>query len=906
VAQRGDKPPGDSGADDKGDAGAAIPKDVAPQFSPPPPPVPKKPLKSQRARQDSGKLPPPPPRTSLEHSKPIAITRTGEEIPDAVTVPRGIVPKYRTAGLRFSAPLGDVYHAIDNDSGERAALLLTHPARRLTDGHVDAGQATARILAGLDRRDIAKILDVAAYPDGRLAVATEFIEGSPLSDQLQGRAVTPTRAFVLLRQVCQTLRAAHSVGVAHGAFNIGSILITRHSGRPDSVVVADFGMQGFVDAELRVPNDHAAAFPVSPERALGLPRTEKEDMYLVGCVAYYMLTGGPTFRTGSADEVKRRHAIEDPMPIAQRLRSKGLPPIGLMKIVHRCLSKEPDERFADFADLEAELCLAQIEAGITTPWDAELPVPPTEDARADKITRGFKKKKLPKTTGALAAPSTFDSADSQPIDLGQLAGDPRPSSSSTPSPHSLATTPPKKQEPQRHLTPPPMLPQDFPLKETQAEDTAPVDLEDAVTSVGPAYWPESMEHAKTAVSPVVKPRAPDTPVRSRTFDEMVTRPAASISAPIAEDEGPEDDAPAAPSDVAPTRQMRQRTIVVTPSDRPTPKAEPVSPEAASDSTPEESKRQSTLVVGTAAPQSESARESKPEPVVATAEPKPAPAPAPAPKPAPAAEPPPAVAPAPAPAPAPKPAPAPAPAPAPRPVAARAPQPRPVQPAPADEGSPLEAGFRQIIPTGAYPAATLTPGGGLPDASTAQPRPPVAQTAAAAPSSPFGQPAAAAPAAAPSSPFAQPAPAAPTAAPSSPFSQPAMAAPAAAPSSPFSQPAAAEAPSSPFGSPAPAASFGPTGFDRFDAMAAYDDDLDYKGGRSWITWVIVILILVGGGVAFVMYSGIEVPGVNETKKKEQAPKVAPAPEPPVVIEAAEVPEDPDEAPQPEPPTEAPSI
>jgi flagellar basal body-associated protein FliL len=90
------------------------------------------------------------------------------------------------------------------------------------------------------------------------------------------------------------------------------------------------------------------------------------------------------------------------------------------------------------------------------------------------------------------------------------------------------------------------------------------------------------------------------------------------------------------------------------------------------------------------------------------------------------------------------------------------------------------------------------------------------------------------------------------------------------------------------------------------MAAYDDDLDYKGGRSWITWVIVILILVGGGVAFVMYSGIEVPGVNETKKKEQAPNVAPAPEPPVVIEAAEVPEDPDEAPQPEPPTEAPSI
>ncbi len=335
------------------------------------------------------------------------------QAPDAASVGN---QRFRTLGRLWSHPLGDVFNSVDGNSGNRVVLTLLHPARRLTAGHIDAARATANVLSGVTDSSINAVIDVVPYADERIAVVTEFLHGSALSQQLGRKALPAPRVFAILRQVVRALGLAHRAGVAHGALSVGSVLLTSAQGRPDTVVLTDFAMQGLMSADLEIPDSDAGHHPVTPERILGLSRSEKEDLYLVGCIGYTMLTGSPPFRTGNAVAVARRHAIEDPMPIAARLRSVGLPPQGLIDVIHRCLAKDAEDRFEDMADLEAELCLAQVDAGLQTPWD-DLPIPRVDDVRRTAILHGLQQRRP--GLGGLGAPAAVEVAESRPITVAE-------------------------------------------------------------------------------------------------------------------------------------------------------------------------------------------------------------------------------------------------------------------------------------------------------------------------------------------------------------------------------------------------------------------------------------------------------------------------------------------------------
>ena len=793
-------------------------------------------------------------------------------------MPRAAVPRYRTAGLRWKHPLGKVYSAFDGTTGQRVGLTLLHKAKGLTEAHLDACRATAGIIEGLEEPGVAGIRDVFNHPDGALALVNDYVEGVVLSTQVGSRALPVVRLIVILRQLCQILGRAHAAGVTHGALSVGSVILSGRAGRPDTVTVTDFGLQGIVAADLEIPDEHAALQPVSPERALGLTRGPREDIYLIGCLGYVMLTGGGLFRTGDAEAVMRRHAIEDPMPIGQRLKARRVPPKEIVEIIHRCLAKDPDDRFADLADLEAELCLAQIQTGIRTPWDAHLEVPAVDDARRDRIHRGLAPGSKAHVTPPTAAPTPVDSAESVPIDVATLdhivASGPQAPAAGVPVATPVATTAPiatRKPLPLRHVEAlrekgagpvpgsralveqmtsgyrgvgagsidpaTPLLPEDFPVAETSPEseedesatqDRPPESSEsspslEAGIPPPPVFAPTSSEAQGRRETPPLLADATAVPPRGRAPERARPAPEGRGADRPPSTAGEISNTPEPHRDAAQAEPAARSSIVT---NRPAPASETTAPEPEPASAPEPEPESEPESASASESESESAAETVPSPettsapVSATAPPRPAYAPAPAPRPA-------------------------APTPASAPAAA---------PLMADEASPLEAGFRPILPTAAHKTVP-------------------ADSPFAPGDSPFGSPAPAAP----SSPFAAVAPAAP----SSPFAAPAPA----APSSPAAVSATAASGSS-FGSPAPTAATG-AGFGDPFVYSGYDDDIQLPG-RPWGTYFLLLIIglAAGLGVAYAM-GGLDPLLAGDKAAKPAPTKQAPPPEPVQVIKASEI-------------------
>ncbi len=208
-----------------------------------PPPIPKGPIKAARRKIDEDaktrvhKATPAPPRIDDDQMTVRKPAPTSEQ-------------RYRMSGMRWAHPLGQVFNAVDGETGDRVVVTLLHPAKALTDAHVDASRATANVLAGIVDPHINGIIDVQRHPENRLALVTEYINASVLAEQVGKKVLPPARVIAILRQVCRALGDAHRAGVSHGALSAASVLLTGTQGRPDAVVVTDFGLQGIVDAEL--------------------------------------------------------------------------------------------------------------------------------------------------------------------------------------------------------------------------------------------------------------------------------------------------------------------------------------------------------------------------------------------------------------------------------------------------------------------------------------------------------------------------------------------------------------------------------------------------------------------------------------------------------------------------------
>jgi serine/threonine-protein kinase len=228
----------------------------------------------------------------------------------------------------------------------------------------------ARDTASLRSIHTVHVYDFGLTEQGDFYYVMELLEGLNV-DQLVRRfgPLNPARAAYLLRQVCDSLSEAHSRNLVHRDIKPANIFVCRLGLDVDFVKVLDFGLvshNALGDTVTRLSlRGVTVGTPgyMAPEVALGRPVDDRADIYSLGCVAYYMLTGQPVFSSGSEVATALAHVQETPVPPSRRA---GVDLSDAFEsLILDCLAKNPAARPESAADVSARLAAAVAPDGWT-------------------------------------------------------------------------------------------------------------------------------------------------------------------------------------------------------------------------------------------------------------------------------------------------------------------------------------------------------------------------------------------------------------------------------------------------------------------------------------------------------------------------------------------------------------
>ena len=253
--------------------------------------------------------------------------------------------------------MGEVYLAQHRLLKRPCAVKVVHPDQAADPRQRDRFEREVQATAGLTHPNAVQVYDYGHTPDGAFYYAMEYLPGLNLQD-LVGRhgPLPPGRAVYLLRQVCGALREAHAAGLIHRDVKPGNVIVCDRGGVSDVAKVLDFGLVRDVSggAACVTQDGMIAGTPayMAPEQASGASVDARTDIYAIGGLAYFLLTGQPVFADPSAMKVLAAHLYEPPAP-----PSRHRPEVAadLEAVVLRCLAKAPADRFPDVASLEAAL-----------------------------------------------------------------------------------------------------------------------------------------------------------------------------------------------------------------------------------------------------------------------------------------------------------------------------------------------------------------------------------------------------------------------------------------------------------------------------------------------------------------------------------------------------------------------
>ena len=240
--------------------------------------------------------------------------------------------------------MGRVYKAKHRTMNRAVAIKLLSSGVTRTAADRQALQKEVRSVAQLNHPNIVTAYDANELAD-RHYLVLEYVDGPNLETMVRERGPLPViEACELAMQIAMGLSHAHSHGVIHRDLKPSNLLVARSSLHPGFVVkICDFGVARLTPSQSPAHGKfHRCPDFVAPELARDLDTADhRVDLYSLGAVLYFLLSGSPPFSGGTPEEKICRHLLEEPVRI-ERLRSDVQP--ALAALIHQLLAKHPQSR----------------------------------------------------------------------------------------------------------------------------------------------------------------------------------------------------------------------------------------------------------------------------------------------------------------------------------------------------------------------------------------------------------------------------------------------------------------------------------------------------------------------------------------------------------------------------------
>jgi serine/threonine-protein kinase len=301
----------------------------------------------------------------------MVVTRLGEQVSRAREL-----GSYQLGELLGRGGMGEVYKATHRMLARPAAIKLIRP-EAVRDGQGEGSRLAVRrfrreaeAAANLRSPHTVQLYDFGVTEEETFYFVMELLDGLDLERLVRTHGpMPPARVIHVLRQVCDSLEEAHVSGLVHRDIKPANIHIGRVGLRHDFVKVLDFGLVKAVGADesLDTVSTATGLTPgtpayMAPEMSLGEQVDARADIYAVGCVAYFLLTGKLVFEADTLVQMIAKHMQAEPVPPSKRA---GVDlPRGMDEVVLACLAKRPADRVGSAAELSRWL-----EAIELAPWD---------------------------------------------------------------------------------------------------------------------------------------------------------------------------------------------------------------------------------------------------------------------------------------------------------------------------------------------------------------------------------------------------------------------------------------------------------------------------------------------------------------------------------------------------------
>jgi len=340
--------------------------------------------------------------------------------------------RYRLGRKLGSGGMGEVYLAEHRLLKRPCALKLIAPKLTASETSRARFELEVRATARLSHWNTVEVYDYGRAEDGTFYYVMEYLPGLSFQEVVDRHGPMPaSRAIHLLRQVCEALREAHLAGLIHRDLKPPNLFAAYRGARHDVAKVLDFGLvKSVVDdaSPLLTLEGVVTGSPLymAPELILKDRVPDgRVDVYSLGAVAYFLLTGRPPFLGSDAMAVMMAHAHDQVEPPSRH--APGVP-ADLEAVVLRCLHKEAGDRFLDVEALSRALGACRDAGGWSDEaaegwWRRNEPIGPEPEAMEPEAMEPGAGDSLPSLGEAdfpgVAAPESDDAPPDPLLTIGE-------------------------------------------------------------------------------------------------------------------------------------------------------------------------------------------------------------------------------------------------------------------------------------------------------------------------------------------------------------------------------------------------------------------------------------------------------------------------------------------------------